>query len=71
MLIRGFSLAARRVPVVVAILFAYQGQPALITLKHNKGRVTFTLCEPRWRGDLWLIRVLLSWVARGCATEDG
>ena len=34
----------------------HQGQPVLITLEHNEGRVTFTLCSPRWRGDLWLIR---------------
>ena len=45
-----------------------QGRPALITLSHNEGRVTFTLCEPQWRNDLWLIRVLLSWIARGCPT---
>jgi hypothetical protein len=48
----------------------HQGHPALITLSHNEGRVTFTLCEPQWRGDLWLIRVLLSWIARGCPTPS-
>ncbi|MCI0359988.1 MAG: hypothetical protein L0211_16035, partial [Planctomycetaceae bacterium] len=47
-----------------------EGEPALITLRHKKGRVTFTECEPHAEGDLWLIDVLLSWVARGCPVPD-
>lgn len=66
-----FSCSAPHTVLLTRGEGSYQGQPALITLNHNKGRVTFTLCEPNWRDDLWLISVLLSWVARGCPTEDG
>jgi hypothetical protein len=44
------------------------GGPALITRQHESGRVTFHQCEPHWRGDMWLIPVLLNWVARGSKT---
>lgn len=48
----------------------FQGRLALVTLDHKQGRVTFTLCEPNWQGDLWLITVLISWVSRGCPTGE-
>ena len=47
---------------------SYAGKPAVATLGHSKGRVTFTAVEPRWMKDYWLIPCLLSWVARGCPT---
>jgi len=49
---------------------SYEGDPALATLRHKQGRVTYTLCEPVWKGDMWLITVLLSWVSRGSPTPD-
>jgi len=47
---------------------AYPGEPKLVTLVHQKGRVTFTLVEPAYKKDYWIITVLLSWIARGCPT---
>ncbi len=46
------------------------GQPAVLTLEHQKGRVTVTLCEPHWRKDYWLIHVMVGWIARGCPTPE-
>jgi len=47
-----------------------QGEPALITLRHKAGRVTFTECEPNAEQDWWLIDVMVSWVARGCPVPE-
>ena len=47
---------------------AYPGEPKLVTLVQQKGRVTFTLVEPDYKKDYWIITVLLSWIARGCPT---
>lgn len=43
-----------------------EGEPALATLRHEKGRVTYTAVEPEWQNDWWLIPCVLSWIARGC-----
>jgi hypothetical protein len=43
-------------------------RPALATIPHGKGRVTFSQVEPHWRGDQWLITVLVAWIARGSPT---
>ena len=42
-----------------------RGDTAIITLQYQKGRVTFTQCEPHGKGDWWLMTVMLSWVSRG------
>ncbi|MES2792657.1 MAG: hypothetical protein V4719_23800 [Planctomycetota bacterium] len=43
-------------------------QPALVTLEHHRGRVTFCLVEPYWKDDMWLITALMGWMARGSPT---
>lgn len=48
---------------------SHEGEPAVITLSAGKGRVTFTLCEPEWQNDLWLVDVLIHWTLRGAPTE--
>jgi hypothetical protein len=42
-----------------------EGEPALVTIPHGSGRLTYTGCEPNWKKDLWLITVLLHWISRG------
>jgi len=43
-------------------------QPAMVTLAHRKGRLTFCLVLPSSRNDYWLITALMNWVARGSLT---
>jgi len=48
--------------------------PAMITLLHKKGRITFNLVEPSYECEVpgaakenyWLIDVTVSWIARAC-----
>lgn len=40
------------------------GDPVLATIPVDEGRLTTTLCEPNWQGDLWIITAMTSWVAR-------
>lgn len=40
-------------------------QPAMITLAHQLGRVTFNLVEPQFQDDFWLITATLNWAALG------
>jgi hypothetical protein len=42
-----------------------QGDPAIVSVPYYRGRIPFTLCEPHWQNDWWLIDVVLGWVARG------
>ena len=57
------------VPHVMLVARADNGEPAVATLAHGKGRVTFTLCEPEWQGDLWFLSAIALWNLRGAPTS--
>lgn len=57
------------VPHIVMAARADNGEPAVATLAHGKGRVTFTLCEPEWQGDLWFLSAIALWNLRGAPTS--
>ena len=47
---------------------SFPDQPALATLTHKRGRVTYTQVEPDTGNNLWLITVLLNWALQGGPT---